>query len=119
MSFLDGSSIDRIKKMMNGGHARPQGQPTIEQQAQALTSEILGQVGPGSNQRADFFMGRGQGDFQRLAHTPTFRLEDFEAGDQGRMNAALYDAVLRGLNNPGSEEAFQLQQLLEMRGIQR
>jgi hypothetical protein len=120
--------MKHIKQMPGGGHLRrmmeqggamgPQRQPSLEEQAQMITNQILAQVGPGGNQRADFFMGSGEGDFQRLRQTPTFRLEDFEGGDQSAMNQALYAAVLNALNNPNSEDAFQLKRMLDMRNIQ-
>jgi hypothetical protein len=123
--------MKHIKQMPGGGHLRrmmeqggamgAQGQPSLEQQAQMITNQILEQVGPGPNQRADFFMSNAEGDFQRLRPTPSFRYEDFERevqGGQDQMNAALYEAVLRALNNPNSEDAFQLKRMLDMRNIQ-
>ena len=94
-----------LRRMMNEGAVMaPQGTPSLEEKAQMIANQILDQVGPGSNQRADFFMGSGEGDFQRLRQTPTFRLEDFEGGDQGKMNQMLQSAVLNALNNPNSED---------------
>ena len=107
-----------LRRMMEqGGAMSSQGQPSLEEQAQMITNQILAQVGPGGNQRADFFMGSGEGDFQRLRPTPSFRLEDFESGDQGAMNQALYAAVFNALNNPNSEDAFQLKRMLDTRNI--
>ena len=108
-----------LRRMMEmGGSMGPQGQPSLEQQAQMIANQILAQVGPGGNQRADFFMGSGEGDFQRLRQTPSLSLEDFEGGDQSRINQLLQSAILDALNNPNSEQAFQLKRMLDMRNIQ-